>query len=395
MFRSITRRMVWATTVLSVASHCSVLRADDATKQIFRHTLDATAWVVSPTGQGTGFLVDRSQKLLVTNQHVVKNHDTVNVTFPIFEGGRAVSVRKYYAKYDRPIRGYVLARDPERDLAVVQLEVVPHAAATLLLSAASPRPGERVYLLGNPGATKKLWMENIGTIGRVGQESRKVEGSSRELHALIVGIKADAPVLPGCSGGPVVNGSGRLVGVITLSNDALPESERNRRVVAALIASGGCSPIHAVGCLSLLPPPNLHLAFCIDAREVEDVVRMVQTNNEKARRLLDPHSAADYRERGNYFCRKSRPNLANLAFDKAVRLDPRIDRAQILDTLAAAYAASGEFEEAARQQKKALRLAGANQKADFEFRLKIYERRSGSSGKSDECKSTTIRLGGG
>jgi len=39
--------------------------------------------------------------------------------------------------------------------------------------------------------------------------------------------------------------------------------------------------------------------------------------------LLDPRSATDYRDRGNYFLKKSRSDLAERAFREASRLDSR------------------------------------------------------------------------
>ena len=44
-----------------------------------------------------------------------------------------------------------------------------------------------------------------------------------------------------------------------------------------------------------------------------------------------------------------------------------------LDTLAAALAAGGKFEEAAREQRKAVELAPEAEKADFQARLALYE----------------------
>src|SRR5438094_847862 len=92
-------------------------KAESPDMLVYQRALRAAAWVVTPTAQGTGFLVDRSNRLLVTNQHVVRNHDTAKIFFPIFSGNYAIGDRKYYVRYDRPISGRVVARDPERDLA--------------------------------------------------------------------------------------------------------------------------------------------------------------------------------------------------------------------------------------------------------------------------------------
>ncbi len=45
----------------------------------------------------------------------------------------------------------------------------------------------------------------------------------------------------------------------------------------------------------------------------------------------------------------------------------------LLDTLAAAYAANGQFAEAVQQQTKALELASEEAKADYRMRLELYQ----------------------
>src|SRR6266849_7232857 len=125
-------------------------------EEIYQQTLRSTAWVKvyqdnKLRKMGTGFLVDRVRKLVVTNQHVVDNNESVEVVFPLYQGGVAVTDKKNYVRYDRPIRGWVLAMDPKRDLAVIELEVVPHAATAMRLASDSVCPGENIHLIGNPG----------------------------------------------------------------------------------------------------------------------------------------------------------------------------------------------------------------------------------------------------
>src|SRR5262249_54162145 len=149
----------------------------------------------------------------------------------------------------------VIARDPERDLAVVQLEVIPNAAAPLRLSTAGAQGGQCVYLMGNPGMEKRLWITNKGKVGRVGPETKKPNGQ-QEVHALFVEIAVDAPVLPGCSGGPVLDEREALVGVTALSNGAVPKAVQTRRAVDAAVASAACGPLHGLACFGFLAEQN-------------------------------------------------------------------------------------------------------------------------------------------
>src|SRR5262249_32390813 len=82
---------------------CRSTTADQALSvpEIYQQARRSTAWVVAKNDNksikiGTGFLVDRSRKLLVTNHHVVDKSDKVEVTFPIYQGHEAVAERKSY-----------------------------------------------------------------------------------------------------------------------------------------------------------------------------------------------------------------------------------------------------------------------------------------------------------
>lgn len=258
---------------------------------IYQQALRSAAWVqVYDNRQlrktGTGFLVDRYRKLVVTNQHVVDNHESVDVVFPLYQSGTVIADKKDYIRYDRPIRGWVIATDPKRDLAVVELEVVPHAAVAVKLAADSPCPGEQVYLIGNPGTSELLWAHNAGKVHRV--SSRKLEDgrNHRVLDALLVEIRTRTSVIPGYSGGPVVNDRGELAGIATMSN------------------------------------PAADWAWCVDITEIKDVLRMVVDYPKSARRLLQPHSPEDIQDRKAYYKRYGPADHAITDNGETLRRDP-------------------------------------------------------------------------
>jgi tetratricopeptide (TPR) repeat protein len=255
---------------------------------IYQQALRSAAWVqVFDNRQlrktGTGFLVDRSRKLVVTNQHVVDNHESVEVVFPLYQSGAVIADKKDYIRYDRPIRGWVLATDPKRDLAVIEVEVVPHAATALKLAADSLCPGEHVQLIGNPGSSELLWAHNEGTVHQV--VSRKLEDgrNHRILDALLVEIRTRTSVIPGYSGGPAVNDRGELVGVATMSN------------------------------------PAADWAWCVDISEIKDVLRMVVSYPKSARRLLKPRSPQDFQDREAYYKRFGPADHAVADYNDALR----------------------------------------------------------------------------
>src|SRR5689334_7462022 len=84
--------------------HRSTEAASSST-DIYRDTLRVTAWVVTPAkGKGTGWVVDRARKLIVTNYHVVGDNESVDVVFPIRRDGRLVTERSYYISNLRELK---------------------------------------------------------------------------------------------------------------------------------------------------------------------------------------------------------------------------------------------------------------------------------------------------
>jgi serine protease Do len=131
---------------------------------------------------GTG-VVWHPDGLVVTNAHVAtRGH--YSVTLP--SGDR--------------VDGDVIARDPKADLAALTIPVRGLPAAPLG-EAAALRPGSLVLALGHP-----LGVANALALGIVHHVVRDSAGDARW-------IAADIRLAPGNSGGPLVDASGRLVGI--------------------------------------------------------------------------------------------------------------------------------------------------------------------------------------
>jgi tetratricopeptide (TPR) repeat protein len=295
--------------------------APRSAEEIYQQTLRSTAWVrVSQDNKsakmGTGFLVDRHRKLLVTNQHVVDNREMVEVVFPLYHGGVALADKKNYIRNDRPIRGWVLAADPKRDLAVIELEVVPYAATPIKFAADSLCPGERVHLVGNPGTSELLWAYNSGTVHQVSSRKLQDGHNGRVLNALLVEIRTRNSVIPGYSGGPAVNDRGELAGVATMSN------------------------------------PATDWAWCVDISEVRDVVRLVSEYPKAARRLLNPRSAADRQDRETYNRLAGPADHAIADYSELLQHDPTNAGAAL--HRGAAFARRGEWDKAVADFTQAL-----------------------------------------
>jgi len=153
---------------------------------------------------GTGFFVSRNGHLL-TNNHVV---------------AECAAVRVSDADKSTPTK--VLATDAERDLALLQLSRATPAA--VFRGEEKLRPGEGVVVVGFP-LSGLLTSDPIVTTGIISA----LAGPRDDRHLLQI----SAPIQPGNSGGPLLDSSGHVVGVVvaTLSTlklakatGALPEN---------------------------------------------------------------------------------------------------------------------------------------------------------------------------
>src|SRR5262249_32481305 len=87
-------------------------------KEIFQRTLNSTAWILVPrdaqakaVGFGTGWLVEKERKLMITNQHVVTDSKEAVVFFPDTRNGEPVVESSHYLRNAKGIRASVLATD--------------------------------------------------------------------------------------------------------------------------------------------------------------------------------------------------------------------------------------------------------------------------------------------
>jgi S1-C subfamily serine protease len=181
-----------------------------------------------PTGTGSGFVWDESGHI-ITNYHVAERAITsqnVEVTVT-FDNHQTLGAK-------------VIGADPDKDLAVLwvnpkslrmSLRPIPLAKSSELVV------GQRVFAIGNPFGLDQTMTSGI--ISALGREIESVSG--RPIRGV---IQTDAAINPGNSGGPLLDSSGRLIGVNTaiLSKSggwagigfAIPVDEVNR-VVPELI----------------------------------------------------------------------------------------------------------------------------------------------------------------
>lgn len=147
--------------------------------------------IVASTGTGVVIL---DKGVILTNIHVVANAKRISLTFA--DG----------LESDAEVTG----TRPEDDLAVLQATTVPDdLQAATLQSTSGLAPGDHVTAVGFPfGVGPSV---SAGVVSGLRRDFRSPEG--RRLLTNL--IQFDAAANPGNSGGPLVNASGEVVGIVT------------------------------------------------------------------------------------------------------------------------------------------------------------------------------------
>ena len=145
-----------------------------------------------PRGTGSGFVWDK-QGHIVTNFHVIQGADRATVTLADQSTWPATLV----------------GGAPDKDLAILKIEAPREKLVPIPIGASADLlVGQSVYAIGNPfGLDQTL---TTGIISALGREIASVSGVPIKDV-----IQTDAAINPGNSGGPLLDSSGRLIGVNT------------------------------------------------------------------------------------------------------------------------------------------------------------------------------------
>jgi serine protease Do len=155
--------------------------------------------VTTQRASGSGVIVD-PDGYIVTNAHVVKGVSRLRVEVALPAGGDSI-----LAVGTRIVGGQVVAIDQETDLAVIKI-AERNLPALEFADSDSLKPGQIVLALGSP-----LGLHNTVSMGVISAIARQLEPESPMIY-----VQTDAAIKPGSSGGPLVDLSGRLVGINTL-----------------------------------------------------------------------------------------------------------------------------------------------------------------------------------
>jgi S1-C subfamily serine protease len=139
---------------------------------------------------GSGIVID-SNGTILTNYHVVENAIKVTVSF---EQGKTVEAQ-------------VVGKDPSNDLALLHISPDGLSLHPLVLGDSSAaQVGDPVLAIGNP-----FDLQRTLTTGVVSAVQRHLTAPNGFTIDNV--LQTDAPINPGNSGGPLLDASGRVIGI--------------------------------------------------------------------------------------------------------------------------------------------------------------------------------------
>lgn len=171
----------------------TVMVRNNSKDEIINNVKPATVKILSLTNAnslvGSGFNIDPAG-LIITNAHVVNNSKDITITF--------LDDKKYKA--------YIKAVDSNKDIAVLELyNKATDLPAIVLGDSRSIKLGDEVMVFGYPlGAFISV---TTGTVGNL--KITDVENFTEPL------MQINANINKGNSGGPVVDSSGKVIGITT------------------------------------------------------------------------------------------------------------------------------------------------------------------------------------
>ena len=138
---------------------------------------------------GSGVIVDAAAHV-ITNHHVIAKADLIRAQLA---DGRIAEAK-------------IVGRDPDTDLAVLQLDLKDNVPVMPLGHSDRLRVGDIVLAIGNPvGLSQTVTQGIVSATGRAGLELATFENF----------IQTDAPINVGNSGGALINAEGELIGINT------------------------------------------------------------------------------------------------------------------------------------------------------------------------------------
>jgi S1-C subfamily serine protease len=177
------------------ASHAALAHPSRASVQTGVVVVNTNLAYENGAAAGTGIVLTSSGEVL-TNNHVIRGATTIRVVVP-------ATHRSYAAR--------VLGYSVRSDVALLQLKNAAALATVSVGDSSNLSTGQSVTAVGNAGGSGWLTVTS-GTVTGLHRTITVSDdtGTSAQLADL---IETDASLQPGDSGGPLLDGSGRVIGI--------------------------------------------------------------------------------------------------------------------------------------------------------------------------------------
>ncbi len=193
----------------SVANRLSLIRPDSKSTtrgaheaQLYRDVSPSVVLVLAGDSLGSGSLLTLDGNV-ITNYHVVGDSPEVGVIFKPLQEGQKLSRSSV-------VRAQVVKVDQVADLALLKVAEVPTQARPMVLgNMAAISVGSDVHAIGHP--TGEAWTYTRGIVSQIRADYGWSTESGVEHIAKV--IQTQTPINPGNSGGPLLDDSGKLVGI--------------------------------------------------------------------------------------------------------------------------------------------------------------------------------------
>ncbi len=263
---------------------CVVVAGAAEAPKLFETLQPSIVLISSPEGVGSGIVISQDG-LILTNLHVASTPLPLSVTAIVEQRGKREA-----RKFDG-IRLHKV--HDQNDMALLKIDAPDcrFIPARLSKSEADSKAGDACFALGFPFLPGQTRSDLTITQGLINSTNREIEGKSY--------LQIDAAIMPGNSGGALVNADGIVVGVPTLRYEgadrvslAIPvatirmkdfsapgprkgnaaEADRLEKVASAYLSRdifGGGDPASAAAALQLLreaqshDPTNAHRSYMV------------------------------------------------------------------------------------------------------------------------------------
>ncbi|MEL7526200.1 MAG: trypsin-like peptidase domain-containing protein, partial [Pseudomonadota bacterium] len=138
---------------------------------------------------GSGFVIDGTEGIIITNNHVIEGADEITANF---NDGTA-------------LRAEIIGTDEKTDLAVLKVEPETPLKAVDFGNSETIRVGDWVMAIGNP-----FGLGGTVTVGIVSARNRDINSGPYDNF-----IQTDASINRGNSGGPLFDMQGNVIGINT------------------------------------------------------------------------------------------------------------------------------------------------------------------------------------